>query len=67
MMVARLALAYIPGKTQKSSALLEDLARFNKTITPTDAFEILSELCNQDQFPQAFEPLGKKLIILNNM
>lgn len=55
MMVARLALGFIPP-IQNNPELLEPL--FNKTISAMEAFELLSELSIQDQFPQAFQPLG---------
>ncbi|KAL9546706.1 hypothetical protein PS6_007515 [Mucor atramentarius] len=57
MMVARLALGYIP-LIQENPTLLQNLAMSNKTITAEAAFDILSTLAIQDQFPQAFQPLG---------
>lgn len=55
MMVARLALGLIPP-VQNNTLLLEPL--YNKTIDAVEAFEILSNLSIQEQFPQAFQPLG---------
>lgn len=55
MMVARLALGLVPA-VQTNPLLLAPL--YNKTISHTEAFEILSKLSIGDQFPQAFQPLG---------
>lgn len=57
MMVARLALGYIPP-IQTNPMSLQTLFNANKTISAQEAFEILSTLSIQDQFPQAFQPLG---------
>jgi TPR repeat protein len=56
MMVARLALGYIP--LANPTLLLQPLYNNNKVITSTEAFEILASLSIQGQFPQAFQPLG---------
>jgi TPR repeat protein len=56
-MVARLALGYIP-LMQTNPTLLQSLFNANKTISAQEAFEILSTLSIQDQFPEAFQPLG---------
>ncbi|RCH81468.1 hypothetical protein CU098_001487, partial [Rhizopus stolonifer] len=57
MMVARLALGYIPP-AQTNPTLLQSLFEANKTISHEAAFDTLSKLATQDQFPQAFQPLG---------
>ena len=57
MMVARLALGYIPLSSTNTS-LLHPLFQSGKAIPAQEAFEILSQLAIQDQFPQAFQPLG---------
>ncbi|KAL0140525.1 hypothetical protein V8B55DRAFT_1508043 [Mucor lusitanicus] len=57
MMVARLALGYIP-LAQENPTLLQGLVMSNKTISAEAAFDLLSTLAIQDQFPQAFQPLG---------
>ncbi|KAG2235737.1 hypothetical protein INT48_009152 [Thamnidium elegans] len=53
MMVARLSLGLVPPI---QSNLLQPLTI--PTITEHESFEILSQLSIQDQFPQAFQPLG---------
>lgn len=55
MMVARLSLGYIP---LNNPTLLQPLFNANKTLSPEESFAILSTLSIQDQFPQAFQPLG---------
>ncbi|KAI9486573.1 MAG: hypothetical protein EXX96DRAFT_47023 [Benjaminiella poitrasii] len=57
MMVARLALGYIPA-AQKNPQVLEELFAANKAVSPEVAFGMLSELAIQHQFPDAFQPLG---------
>ncbi|CEP08949.1 hypothetical protein [Parasitella parasitica] len=57
MMVARLALGLVP-LAQTNPDLLRSLAASNKTVTAEAAFDMLSRLAIQDQFPQAFQPLG---------
>ncbi|KAI8639391.1 hypothetical protein BD408DRAFT_272249 [Parasitella parasitica] len=57
MMVARLALGYIP-LVQGDPTILHGLISSNKAITAEAAFSMLSTLAIQDQFPQAFQPLG---------
>jgi TPR repeat protein len=57
MMIARLALGYIPP-IQTNPTLLQALFDSNKTISDQEAFKILSTLSIQDQFPQAYQPLG---------
>ncbi|KAI7906989.1 uncharacterized protein BX663DRAFT_494427 [Cokeromyces recurvatus] len=57
MMVARLALGYIPS-VQTNARGLQELLDTKKTICPEVAFNILSELAIQYQFSDAFQPLG---------
>ncbi|CAO3645736.1 unnamed protein product [Mucor fragilis] len=57
MMVARLALGYTP-LVQEDPTLLQSLILSNKAISAEAAFDLLSTLAIQDQFPQAFQPLG---------